>query len=318
MKRYIFFTSQLFHILVVAVFLICFSFCSKDDSQKDTDGSAGKTSDGVTRTVSESENSTSNSGAVVEFERGDSSGSAMSETAPWESEEYAERSSRNEDQSESGSASTDSDRRVPGPALPRKERRPPTSAQEDEKDGEDESVVSMQMKDDDDASGEEDGAEVDPQQRELERLMSLREEVFFVPEDFRIGPLQAYDASGEIGRILQLARDFFGQLAKGVIEERLIHPDWLDVLKQNLGFHVERGRVPIRVRIGRVEIADEAKANIRMYSEKGRAEGEIFFDTLDGSWYISDIQADFADLDREYQEEEQMFEPESYRLLEIY
>ena len=74
----------------------------------------------------------------------------------------------------------------------------------------------------------------------------------------------------------------------------------------------------MEVRIGRVSVeAETGRTNIRLFSNTGTAEGEVFLEKQGETWYIADMHIDLYHLSREYAPEGK-FEPSTYRWLELY
>lgn len=149
-----------------------------------------------------------------------------------------------------------------------------------------------------------------------DRLLSLRGGSQVFPSDYAIGALQPSQPLGtETGEILHVIRRFFARLATGTIDTALVSPEWRDQLVRLLSYPKSKGDLPTSVRIGTLHVGQqEAHAAIRMEKGTGRAVGEIYLHRLKGSWYISDIQGDFAQLGQPFVRSKP-FDPEEWKSL---
>lgn len=117
----------------------------------------------------------------------------------------------------------------------------------------------------------------------------------------------------EQGRILRVIDDFFGALSKGTVDAALLSPEWKDDLVRLLSYPRNRGELPSSVRIGRLRVEQgKAHAAMRMQRGEGWAAGEVYLERVDGTWYISDIQADFSQLETPFVRE-QPFDPAEWK-----
>lgn len=185
-----------------------------------------------------------------------------------------------------------------------------------------ERTISLKMKKDS-------GNDSPGKNEEVSRISSLRigtDEVLsrdinrlIPPEDFAIGRLQLLEGGDpETKTIMNTVNTFFDSLGKGKIEEKYLHPEWKEILERILRDPLTAGNVPSKIRIGEInKNGMKARSNIRMFSDLGRGEGEVFLEKQGSTWYIADIQADFYSLAEEYTAEGE-FEPSTYRWLTVY
>jgi len=136
------------------------------------------------------------------------------------------------------------------------------------------------------------------------------------PTDYEIGPLQPFPSSDSAAdAIYSLAEKFTSGLAQGTIDTSLLSPKWRDTLERFLSYPKEHGMLPDRVRIGTISVqGSEASAPVRFARGAGRTRGTLYFDLVDGKWYLSDIQADFGKLSQPFARSE-LYEPTSWQWL---
>ncbi|HUX22964.1 MAG TPA: hypothetical protein VMW69_17140 [Spirochaetia bacterium] len=132
-----------------------------------------------------------------------------------------------------------------------------------------------------------------------DRLLAMQGGSAVFPSDFEIGELQPEAAAGTSqGEILRVIDSFFAGLAKGTLNDALLSPKWKDDLIRQLSYPEKRGELPTSVRVGSLRVEQgTAQAAIRMEKGDGRAVGEIYLERVNERWYISDIQADFGQLE---------------------
>ena len=152
--------------------------------------------------------------------------------------------------------------------------------------------------------------------QQRDQLLSLRGGERYSPEDFEIGELQSQTADRDIQLILARILSFQEALSEKNISSVDIHPDWREQAQRNIGFHLERGNIPLDVRVGIVDIylTGKARANIRFVGKPGVALGEIYLERDGDQWLISDLQIDLADLADAVSERDGLYEPSVYRL----
>jgi len=145
-------------------------------------------------------------------------------------------------------------------------------------------------------------------------LLYRRQGSRIIPEDFKIGPLQDSLDPGKKKDLALIMEQFLKSLTQGEIEEDLLIPSDRTELSRFLAYHIDRGLIPRSYRFGSINLDDPAlaRANVRLFSETGVSEGEIYL-TKEGSlWYITDLQIAFEQLNIAYQQSDRKFIPYSY------
>lgn len=152
--------------------------------------------------------------------------------------------------------------------------------------------------------------------QQKDQILGLRGGDVYAPEDFEIGALQSYSDDRDVQDVLSRIRSFQVALRGGSIPLEDIHPIWKEQAQRSLAFHLDRGHIPLDVRIGVVDIymKDRARANVRLIGDPGVAFGEIYLDRSNDTWLVSDLQADLADLADVMVERDGLYEPSVYRM----
>ena len=152
-----------------------------------------------------------------------------------------------------------------------------------------------------------------------DQILSLRGGGIYGPEDFEIGELQGYSSDKNVRAILERIRSFQAVLKDATVPLADIHPDWETQAQRSLGFHLDRGNVPVDVRVGAIEIyaPGMARANIRMMGDPGIAFGEIYLKKMDDVWLVDDMQIDMQNLSEVPAEREEPYEPSVYRMTDM-
>lgn len=147
-------------------------------------------------------------------------------------------------------------------------------------------------------------------------LLPLTAEAPLYPSDYEIGPLQPYPSGrAAVDAIYRVAEEFFGELAKGKVDSALLDPSWRTVVERFLSYPIRQQTLPESVRIGIISIqGDRASAPVRFTRGEGRTSGRLYFDEVDRTWYLSDIQAAFGRLAQPFVRTEQ-YRPESWQWL---
>ncbi len=145
-------------------------------------------------------------------------------------------------------------------------------------------------------------------------LLALSAPAPVLPTDFVIGPLEPEGRpQAESSRVAAVISAFFAALAKGKVEVGVISQDQREILLHVLDGPIADKDIPRSVRIGAITIdGGEAHARIRMMSGVGRTDGAVYLDLVKKSWQISDIQADFGALSREYKRTS-LYEPSTWQ-----
>jgi len=147
-------------------------------------------------------------------------------------------------------------------------------------------------------------------------LLPLTVEAPVYPTDYVIGPLQPFpSADAAVDAIYTLTEKFTSELARGTIDSSLLSPRWRETVERFLSYPKEHGMLPDGVRIGKVSVQEsDASAPVRFARGAGRTRGTLYFDRVDGKWYLSDIQADFGKLVQPFVRSEP-YEPTSWQWL---
>lgn len=147
-----------------------------------------------------------------------------------------------------------------------------------------------------------------------ETLLYHRQGSRIIPEDFKIGPLQDSLNPGNKKSLTLIIEQFLKSLTRGEIEEDLLIPSDRTELSRFFGYHIGRGLIPRSYRFGSINLDDPglARANVRLFSETGVSEGEIYLTKEDGVWYITDLQIAFEQLSIAYQQSNGKFMPYGY------
>ena len=138
-------------------------------------------------------------------------------------------------------------------------------------------------------------------------------------EDLVIGKLHTvFAGTEEENRVFGGIERFLRALANGSVAEDAASPDALPDLKRLAGYHIERGNIPEDFRIGEIFIeGSSGRADVRLLGRPGRAAGEIYCIEENGTWLITDMQVDLAELGHSY-EIEGPYEPNVYRWIHQY
>ena len=116
-----------------------------------------------------------------------------------------------------------------------------------------------------------------------------------LPDDFKIGALQ--DIQDEIGdeqKIISAVRSFLELLCSGEINSEYLIPVKKEELSRFLNHHIKQNLIIRSFRIGIITIQENtAWMNIRLFSDIGITEGELYLSYDNRKWYISDIQIAF-------------------------
>ncbi len=129
-------------------------------------------------------------------------------------------------------------------------------------------------------------------------LLPLTADAPVYPTDYAIGPLQPFPSTeAAADAVYSLTEKFTSELAHGTIDSSLLSPRWGETVERFLSYPKEHQMLPDKVRIGTVTVGgNEASAPVRFERAAGRARGMLYFDRVEGKWYLSDIQADFGKL----------------------
>ena len=147
----------------------------------------------------------------------------------------------------------------------------------------------------------------------------MRKGDLYGAEDFVIGALQGHTDNIDVIEIVTRIRSFQAGLSQGTIPLDDVHPSWKTQSQRIILFYLDRGNVPLDVRVGLVNIYEpgKANANIRFSGEPGIAFGEIYLTKELDNWLVSDLQIDLADLAENPQVREGIYEPSLYRIMNL-
>lgn len=137
-----------------------------------------------------------------------------------------------------------------------------------------------------------------------------------VPKDFDIGLLQDQIIENIDQRSIQRKLDlFFESLISANINADVIYESRRELLIRSLDYYVEKRMIPEFVRYGVFEIYkdNEAKVSVRLFSETGRAKGEVFLIAQGDGWFITDFQLNFRKLSEDYKKSEKKYIPSHYQ-----
>jgi len=147
-------------------------------------------------------------------------------------------------------------------------------------------------------------------------LLALMPKQRVIPEDFKIGPLQdSLEGQWDTISAVWVLRTFFDSFKKKDIKRELLEKEQADEIVRSLSYSIEQNYIPNRYRISQADFSNdnEIRVNMRFFNKKGVTEGEIYLSKNDKNWVISDIQIGFHLLDQEYQKDEELFMPASFR-----
>ena len=155
--------------------------------------------------------------------------------------------------------------------------------------------------------------------QQRDRILSMRKGDRYRAEDFAIGTLQGHSSNVDVMQIVQRIRSFQEGLGQGTVPLDDIHESWLTHAQRSLTFYLERGYIPVEVRVGLVDIyeSDRASAQVRFSGDPGVAIGEIYLVKSQKEWLVSDLQLDLADLGEIPQRREGPYEPSLYRMMNL-
>ena len=155
--------------------------------------------------------------------------------------------------------------------------------------------------------------------QQRDRILSMRKGELYRAEDFEIGALQGYTNNAEIIKIMARIRSFQIGMRNGSIPLEDVHPEWETQAQRNISFYLDRGYLPLDVRVGliRMDEPDKASADIRLSGDPGYAIGEIYLQKDDDVWLVADLQIDLVDLAETPEGREDLYEPSVYRMMNL-
>ena len=138
-----------------------------------------------------------------------------------------------------------------------------------------------------------------------------------LPEDMVIGPLGGEPGKNPVSVPLY---GFFSALKSGNFNESFILESSRSYLKTVFQPILEEKLFPESFRLGEPRIYEQGQAsvNVRLFAGSGRTAGRVSMEMQDDVWKISDLQLDFTELKKEYKKDFEVYEPQTYRWLELY
>ncbi len=89
------------------------------------------------------------------------------------------------------------------------------------------------------------------------------------------------------------------------------------LLVESLRYYLKKEILPVEYRLGLVQINEDGSSHVpvRLLSNRGVSEGDIYLEKREKTWLITDIQVDLQRLGQEYVRGNEDFVPASYDLL---
>jgi hypothetical protein len=138
-----------------------------------------------------------------------------------------------------------------------------------------------------------------------------------LPSDFSLGPLADLRPGATESAAVQAAIAALDALKVKTVPVDLYDPDRLRILQARLSSWRSNGPEIVSYRLGVPFVkASMATLNLRVYSEIGRAEGEIELTLRSGVWLVSDLRIDLADLSTRWSGRATLFIPDYYEQFE--
>ncbi len=148
-------------------------------------------------------------------------------------------------------------------------------------------------------------------------LLALGAQAGAMPEDFLIGPIGDPRGLGsDEGSAFQVASSLLEGLVQRKVQRDLLAAATREELASMLGYAIEQGEVPASWRLGPPHrIRGEMVCTIRLIGTPGTAEGDLYLAKDGGSWLVSDLQVNMAQLAAPRVERGGRFFPSPYRWL---
>ncbi len=133
-----------------------------------------------------------------------------------------------------------------------------------------------------------------------------------IPEDMVIGSLLDYNSQNLVsGTLPFLVVTFFNDMSKGVINKDILHPLFSEYIQKLYSSNINEQFTTIR--IGNIiDKSGIVSANIRLFTNTGRVDGEVTADRFEGELLLSNISIDFVQLDEIYLRENLEYNPMNY------
>jgi hypothetical protein len=139
-----------------------------------------------------------------------------------------------------------------------------------------------------------------------------------VPDDFKIGPMEDYYGKNAERRTILSQVDLFCLgLTNNELIDSLLDAQNRSLLVESLQYYLNKEIMPGRYRIGLVQINEDGSSHVpvRLLSNRGGSEGDIYLVKREDTWLITDIQVDLQRLEQQYVPRKEEFVPASYDLL---
>jgi len=166
--------------------------------------------------------------------------------------------------------------------------------------------------------GEQKNSAIQVSERESKVFFSQSFVKRSVPDDFKIGPLEDYYSKNAERRAILSQVDLFClALTKNELKDNLLDAQNRSLLVESLRHYLKREIVPGDYRIGLIQINEDGSSHVpvRLFSNRGVSEGDIYLEKREKTWLITDIQVDLQRLEQEYVRGKEEFVPASYDLL---
>lgn len=166
--------------------------------------------------------------------------------------------------------------------------------------------------------GEQSDSAIQASERESNAFFSQSFVKRSVPDDFKIGPLEDYYSKNAERRAILSRVDLFClALTKNELKDDLLDGQNRSLLVESLKYYLKKEIIPGEYRIGLVHINEDGSSHVpvRLLSNRGVSEGDIYLVKRENVWLITDIQVDLQRLEQEYVRGNEEFVPASYDLL---
>lgn len=166
--------------------------------------------------------------------------------------------------------------------------------------------------------GEQSDSAIQASERESKAFFSQSFVKRSVPDDFKIGPLEDYYSKNAERRAILSRVDLFClALTKNELKDDLLDGQNRSLLVESLKYYLKKEIIPGEYRIGLVHINEDGSSHVpvRLLSNRGVSEGDIYLVKRENVWLITDIQVDLQRLEQEYVRGNEEFVPASYDLL---
>jgi len=138
-----------------------------------------------------------------------------------------------------------------------------------------------------------------------------------MPEDFLIGPVgDSRGLSGDERAAFAAASTFLEAFCRGSVEDDLLAAPSREELAGMLRYAVARGEVPTSWRLGSPHRSrGQMVCTVRLLGAPGTAEGDMYLAKDGGSWMVTDLQVNLAQLAAPRPDRGERFFPSPYQWL---